>query len=388
VQSDGSVSTRGLGLTGRIDLARPPHRRDRLVEWMSEAEVDACVAFGARHVTHLTGYARYYSGPSAVVVGRDGSRTIVVMHDEEPVAQRLADAETVTSYGERGFGINLTPLPLLAAKIASLPEVASARRVGLADEGGSLAGVLRESYGGEIVDAGGALARIQLVRDEDELIKILHSYELCWRAQDAIREMAQPGVSEIELFTAAQSVAQTANGEPIEFLADLLSGSMTAEVCGPIHVASRRVVSAGEPVIADIVVGAHGYWGDTAETHIAGENEEITGMRSVLLEILTDAASELRPGTRASSVFEGMSARILEAFPGGEFPHHGGHGLALTAFEDPHVIPSDHTLLENWMLISLEPGVYMPGRHGARVENAFIVTPDGGVELRDALGAR
>ena len=52
------------------------------------------------------------------------------------------------------------------------------------------------------------------------------------------------------------------------------------------------------------------------------------------------------------------------------------------------MIPSDHTPLENWMLISLEPGVYFDGRIGARVENSFIVTPDGGVELRDALGAR
>ena len=57
-------------------------------------------------------------------------------------------------------------------------------------------------------------------------------------------------------------------------------------------------------------------------------------------------------------------------------------------FEDPHIIPSDHMPLEAWMLMAVEPGVYFPGRIGARVENIFLVTPDGGVELRDAMGAR
>jgi D-alanyl-D-alanine dipeptidase len=60
----------------------------------------------------------------------------------------------------------------------------------------------------------------------------------------------------------------------------------------------------------------------------------------------------------------------------------------VTSFEDPHVIPADDTPLESWMVIALEPGVYFPGRYGARVENVFVVTPEGGVELRDALGAR
>jgi Xaa-Pro dipeptidase len=83
-----------------------------------------------------------------------------------------------------------------------------------------------------------------------------------------------------------------------------------------------------------------------------------------------------------------MNTRILGAFPGGEFPHHGGHALGVTSFEDPHIVPSDTTPLEPWMVIAIEPGVYFPGRYGARVENAFVVGPDdGGVELRAAFGA-
>ena len=92
--------------------------------------------------------------------------------------------------------------------------------------------------------------------------------------------------------------------------------------------------------------------------------------------------------TTGSDVFRDMQERILSTFPGGEFPHHGGHALGLTGFEDPHLIPSDVTPLEPWMVLAVEPGVYFPGRYGARVENVFIVTPDGGLELREAFGTR
>jgi Xaa-Pro aminopeptidase len=105
-----------------------------------------------------------------------------------------------------------------------------------------------------------------------------------------------------------------------------------------------------------------------------------------LLAIREQARGELRSGTTGADVFGAMRQRILDAFPGGEFPHHGGHALGLTSFEDPHVIPSDRTPLESWMVIAVEPGVYFPGRWGARVENVFVVTPGGGVELRDAMG--
>jgi len=82
-----------------------------------------------------------------------------------------------------------------------------------------------------------------------------------------------------------------------------------------------------------------------------------------------------------------MRGEIEATFPAGEFPHHGGHGVGLSSFEDPHVIPGDETPLEPGMVIALEPGVYFPGRFGVRVERLYVVAADGGVELRDAVGS-
>ena len=382
------VLTANPSLGDRVTMERLPHRLDRLVQWMEENSLDATVAFGAVNAAHLGSYARYYGGPAGIVVGRDRSRTLVVMYDEVPVAQELGDADLVLPYGERGFGLNLNPLPLLAGVVAGVDAVRSAKRIGFSDELGGMADLLRSSSDAEQVDAGPTLHRIRMLKDEDELVKVLHSYELAWMAQAKVGELAQqPGVTEIELFSAALSTAQNANGAPIEWLCDMLSGPLTSKVCCPIHVASPRAVEDGDPVVTDIALGAHGYFGDTAETHISGSNPEVSAMRERLLEILAQAGTELVPGNTTAAVFDTVNTAIKESFPGGEFPHHGGHGISISAFEDPHIIPTDHTTLENWMLLAVEPGVYFDGRNGARVENIFLVTPDGGLELRKAMGA-
>ena len=387
---------------------RPPHRRDRLCGWMRSEDVPCTVLFGADHVAHLTGYARYFGGPSALVVGVDGRRVLVVMQDEAPVAREGSSADEVIGFGERGFGIDLDPVAGLVATVAALPDVARAKRLGMASELPDAGLRLAALVDATLVDAADALRRIRLVKDQDELEKIGASYELCWLGQQAVADGAVPGTSEIELFTAAQAAAQIASGAPIEFTCDLLSGPNTADVCCPIHVAGTRVVEAGDVVIADVVVRSNGYWGDSAETHAVGTSDEGAKARALLLDVLEEARTMLVPGAKGSSVFEHVHTRIVEAFPGGELPHHAGHGLGLGAFEDPHLIPSDDTPLEPGMVIAVEPGVYFPGagnvggkaadvrpedrvasgdpgRYGARVENVFVVAPEGGVELRRLL---
>jgi len=367
-------------------LPQHPHRLERLGSWMEDEGLDCTVVFGTDNVNHLCGYWRYFGGPSALVVARDGERTLVVMRDEAEVARRLSSADAVIGFGERGFGIDLDPVAGLVETISGIPTVARARRLGASSELPGADARLDRAVPGELVDAGGTLRRLRLIKDEDELERILAGYELCWLGQAAVSEGAQPGTSEIELYTAAQSAAQLAAGQPIEFVCDLLSGPNSADVCCPIHVAGRRQVEEDDPVIADVVVRTNGYWGDSAETHVAGANPEAEAARSELLDALEAARVSLVPGATGSEIFRAMKERVESTFPGGELPHHGGHALGLTGFEDPHLIPSDHTPFEPGMVLAVEPGVYFPGRFGARVENVFLVTDEGGVELRKAMG--
>jgi Xaa-Pro aminopeptidase len=368
-------------------IPRPPHRLERLQHWMAAEGIDCAIALGADNVNHLCGYWRYFGGPSALVVGADGERTLIVMRDEVPIATTLSDADEVLGYGERGFGINLDPLTDLVSAVTSVPAVARAGRIGVASELPTAVERIGANASGAIVGAEAALHRIRLIKDWDELEKVNAAYELCWLGQEAVSRGAVAGASEIELFTAAQSAAQIAYGGPIEFVCDLLSGPNAAEVCCPIHVAGRRTVEEGDPLIADVVVRAGGYWGDSAETHFAGSSPDAEAARSILLDILEQARTELVPGATGAELFANIHSRVVTSLPGGELPHHGGHAVGVTSFEDPHLIPSDSMPFEPWMLIAVEPGVYFPGRYGARVENIFVVTPAGGVELRAAIAA-
>ena len=369
-----------------LESTRPPHRIERLREWMREHDLDCTVVAGAEGATHLTGYYRYYGGPSAVVVDADGTRTLAVMLDETRIARELSDADEVIGYGERGFGIDLNPVGRLVEALAKVPALASASRIGFASEFPGLEEQFALHVRSERVSADKTLHDLRMVKDEDEVERILESYELAWLGQRTVAERSVAGVKEIEIFSAALAAIQNASGAPARFLTDLLSGPNTAEVCCPIHVASFRVLEEGDPVVADIAVGTgNGYFGDTAETHTVGSNAEAEDARAVLLEILADAGKMLVPGAKGSDLFREIDRRIHEAFPEGEFPHHGGHALGVTSFEDPHLIPSDDAPLEPWMVIAVEPGVYFPGRYGARVENIFVVSPEGGVELRSVF---
>jgi Xaa-Pro aminopeptidase len=368
-------------MSERIGMEPPRSRHDRVTEWMAANGVDALVAARPDLVTWLAGYSRYYGGLSAVVVGRDGERVLAVARDEVAVAEQLSDADRVIGYGERGFGIELNPAPLMLGAVSELAAVSSARRIATAGE----PAVGFAPAGGDSVSADAVLHQLSLVKDPDEVARIHHSYELCWVAQAAVADGTAAGATEIEIMTAAQGAAQVAHGSPIEFAADLLAGPNTAEVCGPIAIPGLSRAEPDKPVIADICIGAGGYWADTCRTHVSGTNAEVADIYRQLGLILESAAVELRSGATGAQVFGGMRDQILAAWPDGEFPHHGGHGVGLSVFDDPHVIPTDDRRLESWMVMALEPGIYLPGRFGVRRENLFLVTPDGGVELTQAV---
>jgi Xaa-Pro dipeptidase len=373
------------GISERTGMAPPRPRLERVTGWLAGSKLDALVVTGPALVNWLTGYSRYYGGPSAAVITQAGERTLVVVRDETGPAEQLSSADHIVGYGGRGFGLELGLVGLLVDAVLRVSAVSAASRVGVA---GDFSADLAAGPGADAdwVRADAELHQMTLVKDVDEIERIFHSYELCWLAHAALAEGAAAGASEIEMMSAAQAAAQVGHGSPVEFGADVLAGANTAEVCAPVVIAGRTRPRPGEPVIADLSVGAGGYWADTCRTYVNGTNAEIEEARGQLVPILAATAAELRTGNTGAAVFGGMRERIAAIWPDGEFPHHGGHGVGLSVFDDPHVIPSDRQVLQSWMVMALEPGVYLRGRFGVRRENLFLVTPDGGLELAEAVG--
>src|SRR2546421_184716 len=132
-QADRDLRSTRPALTGRTEAAVAlPHRIVRLCSSMAEHGLDAVVACGAEHVNHLCGYWRYFGSPPALVVGRDGARTLVVQLDEADEARTCRLVDQIATYGSRGFGLVPDQTPLLVAAVAALPVLEHAREIGIA----------------------------------------------------------------------------------------------------------------------------------------------------------------------------------------------------------------------------------------------------------------
>ena len=356
----------------------------RIQKLLVENSLDCVVLVGGDFATWLTSYHRYLAGLSAVVMKSDGDLTLFISPEEVELARKINGGIDIRSFGEGGFGLDLDSKLTLLAALRDFKPLRDAKSVGFAGVSANIANDL-----GWLSPVGldDELMRIAQRKDRDEAEKIAVAYNLCWEAHRTVETAVNEGASELEIFTRAQSVAQLSLGQPIEFVADVLAGVNTAQVCCPIAVAGSKRIEIGEPLIADIAVRAAGYWGDTCRTYVRGENDEIRVGLEKLTRILDDASLELRPGAPANEVFNSIDRALKDMFPGSAVPHHAGHGIGLSCWQGPHIIPADTSVFESGMIVAVEPGVYFANRWGIRRENEYLITKNGGVELNEALAS-
>jgi Xaa-Pro aminopeptidase len=142
----------------------------------------------------------------------------------------------------------------------------------------------------------------------------------------------------------------------------------------PHHELSGRVIEVGDPVVVDIGgTMPDGYCSDETRTYSVGEPPaEFVDYYSVLLAAQVAACEHARPGVTAESVDE-AAREVIEAAGYGEyFVHRTGHGIGLETHEDPYIVSGNTLVLEPGMAFSVEPGIYLPGRHGARIEDIVV----------------
>jgi Xaa-Pro aminopeptidase len=361
-----------------------PGRLERLRAGLESAGCAGAVLVGEDHAAHLCGYSRYLSGLVAVVIDGDGRRLLVVPAFEAAAAEEVGHADVVVAYGPDHF-LDFSPLPTLAGACA---ELLPAGRIGVAAGSASISVAVGQAARAETIDIARLVETVRRVKDADELERLADSYVLTLVGQDAVVATARAGVTEIELFSAAQAAAQNASGNPIEFISGIGAGISSAGVAPPVCVPGRRALGHGEPVLSDVAVRHRGYWGDTTRTTVLGTNSEAQSVIDEMTEILRETATHLLPGTSINELHAFMSQRILRRFPEGVFPHHGGHGLGVGVGEDPQIIPSEDSTIETGMVFAVEPGVYFSGRFGVRVEDMFVVSDQGGRLISDFAAPR
>ncbi|MGK2855421.1 MAG: M24 family metallopeptidase [Microbacteriaceae bacterium] len=147
----------------------------------------------------------------------------------------------------------------------------------------------------------------------------------------------------------------------------------------PHHEVSDRVIGPGDPVVVDIGgTTPAGYCSDCTRTYVVGEpSEDFRTAYDVLLRAQAAAVAHVRPGVTCASVDAAARDVITEGGFGELFIHRTGHGIGLQTHEDPYIVEGNDLPLEAGMAFSVEPGIYRPGRHGARIEDIVVCVPDG-----------
>jgi Xaa-Pro aminopeptidase len=228
--------------------------------------------------------------------------------------------------------------------------------------------------GGAPIDAGVELRRLRSRKSAEEIAHL----EEAARITDEVTERAlaelRAGRSELEVAAAIEQEIAAAGARP-SFETIVQSGPNSAQ---PHLRPGGRRLAAGDLVLLDFGAASGGYRADTSRTFVMGEADarqrEVHGL---VLAAHDAAVACVRPGVTVGVVDEAARAVIRAGGLADAFIHRVGHGLGLEAHEDPSLDPGGDAVLEEGMAVTIEPGVYVAGWGGVRIEDDVVVEPGG-----------
>jgi len=211
-------------------------------------------------------------------------------------------------------------------------------------------------------------------KSAEELAALQRAAAQADRAMAAGVAACRPGVTELEVAKAIEAAFLADGADQVEF-AIVASGPNGAF---PHHHPGQRRLQPGDTVIIDIGASLDGYKSDiTRVVHLGQPPAEVQQVYAAVLEAVRRAEAVVRPGVLARDVDRAARAHLEAAGYGALFVHRTGHGLGLESHEPPWITSDNDTRLEPGMVFSIEPGVYLPGRFGVRIEDIVAVTPEG-----------
>lgn len=341
--------------------ARRVHRFRQL---MTETGADAALVTSPENVRYLSGF----TGTSGVLLVTPGHcRLLTDFRYTEQAAAQAPGFEIVK--------VESTWAKTLAALLAG-GGVQS-----LAFEGAHLTYYfyrkLAEALEGVVLqDAGAVLGSLRAVKDEGEIAAIRRGVLLVDEAFARLLTLMAPGRSEQEIALELEFDLRRRGGERMAFETILASGARAAL---PHGTASGKLLERGDLVVCDCGVVCDGYASDFTRTVVVGA--EPAGWQSEIYQVVLQAQqagiAAVKPGVPAAEVDAAARRVIDDAGYGAYFGHSTGHGVGLNVHEAPRVSAASGDMLEAGMVITVEPGIYLPGRGGVRTEDVVVVREHG-----------
>jgi len=222
------------------------------------------------------------------------------------------------------------------------------------------------------------VADLRIRKDDTELDALRRASAAADRALRDVRALGADavGLTEAELAARIESSLTAAGGEALSFDTIVGAGPNGAM---PHHTHGDRVIRAGEPVVLDFGTRVDGYPSDQTRTLVfdADPDERVRAVHEVVRRAQEAAVDAVEPGVTAAAVDDAARSVIEAAGYGDAFVHRTGHGVGLDVHEPPNIAAGNDTELRSGMAFSVEPGIYLDGEFGVRIEDLVIVTESG-----------
>jgi Xaa-Pro aminopeptidase len=360
-------STGALVSTDRVRAARA---------LAAEGGPDVLVLTPGSDLRYLSGYhAHAMERLTALVVPRRGEPLLVVPRLEAP----MVDASPAGALGLDVVAWDETddPFALLAREVTARLGAAPTRvAVGARTWAEHALGVHRALPGSALELATPVVDRLRMVKTPAEVEELAAAGAAIDRVHARMGEWLRVGRTEAEVGAdiAAAILAEGHAGVDFTIVGSGPNGA------SPHHELSDRVVGAGDVVVVDIGgETATGYRSDCTRTYAVGAEPgaEVAEWYAVLQDAQEAAVAAVRPGVTAEQVDAAARDRIAAAGWGEHFIHRTGHGIGLDTHEAPYIVAGNDLPLEPGMAFSVEPGIYLAGQVGARIEDIVVCTDEG-----------
>lgn len=229
--------------------------------------------------------------------------------------------------------------------------------------------------------AGAVLSRMRMRKSPDEVAALLRAGRAIDEVHSAVPSLLRPGRTEREVGRDIAALIIEAGHVTADFVI-VASGPNGAS---PHHEVSDRVLAVGDPIVVDIGgTMPDGYCSDETRTYALGDpGEEYLGAYDSLQRAQREAWEAVRPGMTCESIDAVARDRLESEGLGELFIHRTGHGIGLETHEEPYIVSGNRLPLEEGMTFSVEPGFYVEGRWGARIEDIVACGADGPLLLND-----
>ena len=351
-----------------------PDRLQRARHATAAAGLDALLITPGADLRYLTGYeATPLERLTCLVLPAEGDPVLVVPTLERPAAE-------ASGAGKLGLEIaawdeTADPYALVASVVRDARTVAVDNHM-WAEKVMALRAALP---GAEQHLAGDVLRELRIRKTPEEVEELRRAAAAIDTVHAQVPEWLRPGRTEREVGKDIADAIIAAGHLRADF-GIVGSGPNGAS---PHHEISDRVIEPGDPVVVDIGgTMPSGYCSDSTRTYVVGEPPtDFLAYYDALLTAQVSACEAVRPGVSCEFIDAVARDVLTEAGYGQYFIHRTGHGIGLEVHEEPYLVAGNTRVLEPGMAFSIEPGVYLPGRHGARIEDIVVCTDTGGERL-------